>query len=390
MSDHSILAPSSAETWIGCSGSVAMSAGLPDETTSYAEEGTKAHALAADILKGKPIIYDDLEMLSYVRVYTDAIQRAAEGKILLVEKRVSIEDYTGEPEGAGTSDAIIVDPAGGPLEIHDLKYGMGHIVDAEQNKQMMLYALGALLMVETFAIFDAPTEIKVVVHQPRRDHLSEWTVSVEELRKFGFYAKQRGLTALSMDKGEGLAPSDKACLWCKAKAVCPALAKAVTDAVFKDFENIPDNPNPATELKPVVAVSPATLFMIEEYLAAVHAFIYAQLSSGNELEEWKLVSGREGNRRWADEKKVLKLASKLKIPKKLIVEPGDVLSPTKLQAVVPKEKWPLFESIVVRNPAKTTHAPKYDKRASVAVTTVDEFSSYDPTNDDNKLDEMFR
>jgi hypothetical protein len=378
VSDHSILAPSHAETWIGCAGSIAMSAGLPDDTTSYAEEGTRAHTMAARILKGERWAEADLEMLSYVKVYTDAVLRAAEGKILLVEKSVAIEAYTSEPGGKGTSDAIIADLEACQLEVHDLKYGMGHIVEAENNKQLMLYALGALDLVGDMLGVDFAT-VKLVIHQPRRDHLSEWTVDVGTLRTFGAYALNRGQIALAILKNDGndntindlnsLTPSEKACLWCKAKAICPALKKVVTDAVFADFE-------PMDEAKPKVrAVAPDLLYMVEEWVAAVHAFIYQQLAAGNELEDWKLVSGREGNRKWSDDKRVLKLASKLKIPKKSIIEPGEVLSPTKLKAVVPKDKWPQFEHIIVRNPAKMTHAPKYDKRESVTVTTADEFEA---------------
>ena len=46
------------------------------------------------------------------------------------------------PDGFGTGDCLIV--ADKLLHIIDFKYGQGVLVDAEENPQMMLYALGAL------------------------------------------------------------------------------------------------------------------------------------------------------------------------------------------------------------------------------------------------------
>ena len=46
------------------------------------------------------------------------------------------------PEGFGTGDCVIV--ADKALHIIDFKYGQGVLVSAENNPQMMLYALGAL------------------------------------------------------------------------------------------------------------------------------------------------------------------------------------------------------------------------------------------------------
>lgn len=56
-----------------------------------------------------------------------------------VEKRVDFSDYV--PEGFGTADCIMIQ--GNTLFVIDFKYGKGVPVSAEENPQMMLYALGA-------------------------------------------------------------------------------------------------------------------------------------------------------------------------------------------------------------------------------------------------------
>ena len=60
--------------------------------------------------------------------------------LVLIEQRLDFSCYV--PDGFGTGDCLIV--ADKLLHIIDFKYGQGVLVDAEENPQMMLYALGAL------------------------------------------------------------------------------------------------------------------------------------------------------------------------------------------------------------------------------------------------------
>ena len=111
MSGHAKLAPSKAHRWIHCTGSIALCADIPSTSSSYAEEGTRAHAWAAYMLGGVPEpaqwpIEEDMQ--EFVQVYVDAVNRAAEGKKLFVEMPIDISKFTGEPGARGTSDAVIV------------------------------------------------------------------------------------------------------------------------------------------------------------------------------------------------------------------------------------------------------------------------------------------
>ena len=49
-----------------------------------------------------------------------------------------------DSDSFGTSDAVVIDEVNGTAHIIDLKYGKGVSVEAEQNTQTMLYALGVI------------------------------------------------------------------------------------------------------------------------------------------------------------------------------------------------------------------------------------------------------
>jgi hypothetical protein len=75
MSGHSRIGASSMHRWATCPGSVRLSKDMPNISSSYAEEGTRAHELAELILTGKDVPGDvDPEMLEAVMVYVDAIR----------------------------------------------------------------------------------------------------------------------------------------------------------------------------------------------------------------------------------------------------------------------------------------------------------------------------
>lgn len=172
---HAYLSCSSSDRWLNCTVAPKLEAAFIEESSPFAAEGTKAHELGEKVLisgKNACDIKGDYstEMRDYVQNYVDYV-RAIPGQ-LLVEQRLDISAWV--PECFGTSDAVVL--ADGVCHIVDLKYGKGVRVDAENNSQLMLYALGAY---DAYDCIYGPIN-KVVIHivQPRLDHYSSWEIEV--------------------------------------------------------------------------------------------------------------------------------------------------------------------------------------------------------------------
>lgn len=374
---HAILGPSKAHRWMQCAGSVALEAGIPDTTSAYAEEGTQAHEMAAWILQGMNALTDDKDMLEHVNVYVDYVKREAEGHQLLIEQIVDYSSVIDVEDSFGTSDAVVL--AGDTIKVIDLKYGMGVRVDAVENEQLMLYALGAL---EVFGVVGDFKTVKMAIVQPRLDHISEWEASVDDLRAFGARARDAAAEAMQYAGGgmppvEALRPSEKACRFCKAKASCPALLTHVQDAVGADFENLD-----ADEIKtsPMgmgsnsLSIAMAAVPLIEDWCKAVRAKVEAELLSGKPVSGFKLVQGRNGNRRWGDEAKAAEL---LKTFLHDAAFETSLISPATAEKKMKGSKaaWAQVQTVIVQKPGPPSVAPESDKRP--AYSPADDFQNLD-------------
>lgn len=288
---HAKLSPSGAKRWMSCPGSLAMEQGIPDQSSEFADEGTAAHFLASECLgseclnakyflgehmlvtadsvgwsefthmPGLRYYTADADMCREVQKYLDAVREAAQGGILHVEQRlpifgdklgVVVLDENGEPlldeDGQpipvdnqfGTSDTVIELP--GVLWIRDLKYGRGVQVFAEENEQLMLYALGAL---DEFDMLGDVETVRMSIDQPRLDHSDTWECSVAHLREFEQRAIAAGKLALRIASDGptqrvgvdpfNLNPGEDQCRFCKAKGICPALRDQVLITLTADF-----------------------------------------------------------------------------------------------------------------------------------------------------------
>jgi hypothetical protein len=411
---HAKLSPSGAHRWMRCPGSVVLEAQYPDESSSYAREGTAAHELAALVLEdgdataqtyvGKRIAYNDhgedvqwpitQDMADYVDDYVKLVRERAEGATLLVERKLPIDHITGEKGATGTSDVVIIDHANAEIVVIDLKYGMGVRVSAEENEQTQLYALGAL---EEYSVLGDFAHVSMLIHQPRLNHVSEWTITVEQLLTFAksasFAAGQCDL-ARSLDGEDAIAgflsPGEKQCRFCKAKATCPALRAEITEVVggssaatldeFSDFTPEPVDMQTGDNYLPIAM---AKVGMVEDWCKAVRAEVERRLLAGQNVDGYKLVEGKRGPRKWVGDDAVEQLFKSFRLRQDEMYD-FSLISPTKAEKVFKEnpKRWAKVKDLITQSTGKPSVAPATDKRQAIAVQSVaDDFRDLMQTED---------
>lgn len=363
---HAILSASSAHRWMGCTPSARLEQEFEDRETEAAAEGTAAHALcehklrkALKLRSKKPVSqYDCDEMDDYTTGYVEFVMETlAEAKLtcqdpqVLIEQRLDFSCYV--PDGFGTGDCLIV--ASPRLHVIDFKYGMGVLVDAYQNPQMMLYALGALRIFD--CLYDI-TEVAMTIYQPRRENVSTWTISVDELQEWA--EKTLRPKADLAFKGEGDYTPGAWCQFCKAAVKCRARAEAKLELAQYEFARPPLLTD--AEIEEILGKLDDLTKWANEIVA------YAQDAAINHGKEWsgfKLVESRT-NRKYTDEEAVAHAAASAgyhDIYKKTLI------SITEMEKLMGKQTFKeVLGSFVTKPAGKPTLVPVSDKRP--AITTM--------------------
>ncbi|MFB7487838.1 DUF2800 domain-containing protein [Bacillus subtilis] len=375
---HAKLSASGSKRWLTCTPSARLEDQFGETTSEFAEEGTLAHEVSEVLLQyhtgqiskatrtrrlnklKKHELYSD-SMLEYVTTYSDlviekfnALEADKGDATILLEQRLDFSEWV--PEGFGTGDALII--ADEVIEVIDLKYGKGVPVEAEQNTQMMLYALGALN--QFGALYDIEF-VRMTIVQPRLDSVSTYELSVSELMAWANeFVKPRAQMAW---KGEGDFEAGEHCRFCRAKATCAARAKKNLELARFDFQK------PELLSKEDLG---AILYEAEElkrWVKDVQDYSLAQAEHhGEKIPGWKLVEGRS-NRKYADKDAVKNtLLAEGYEPEQVLTKP-EVLGVSALEKSIGKKAFnELLQDLVIKPAGKPTLVPESDKRPELNST----------------------
>ncbi len=367
MSEHAKLSASGSERWILCPGSVAAEEGIPEKPNPYAEEGTLAHEVAATFLKDEIVINNiTSEMLNNIINYSDyisAVEKDLKEYSLLIEQRVDFSHVV--PDGFGTADCII--KSDDVLHVIDLKYGKGVPVYAENNTQLLLYAIGALNGFTNYM----PSSIVMHIVQPRISNYSKWEITRPEyeLDYWIEFLRKKALIALQPDAKR--IPHKDACRWCRAKPTCPAIYNFIdhTIAPLKEKKALTDN-----ELKLILDNSK----LITDFLGSVEELVYDKIASGESFKGYKLVNGRQIRKFKTDSLEELENSLSESIYKKVPITLAEA------EKIFSKE---VINEITYKQQSKPILVPDSDKRA--AITTL-QFDNENKTDDMKAYQKKYR
>lgn len=298
MRKHALLSASGATRWINCPPSARLEEQIPEQKSTFADEGTLAHNIAevkarkkfieqsstkqlnAELKEFKEHELYDKEMLQHTDTYVDYISSVVYGfstqPHIEFEQKIDFSDYV--PEGFGTADCVIKWRK--DLHVIDFKYGKGVYVGAENNSQMLLYALGTY---NTYRLLYDIKNVHMTIVQPRLDNISTSTISTEELLKWGEYIKPLAQKAFN---GEGEYKAGEHCRFCRAKALCRARSEF------------------SMEIEPYTQITPPLLDVVEigsllskakefgNWISDLEEYALSHCLKGGEIAGWKVVEGR--------------------------------------------------------------------------------------------------
>ena len=392
---HALLSPSKAERWLNCTKSPRLEAEMPDSASEYAQEGRLAHKvceLAASRkfrgltqkaynatlkkLKTDPLWND--EMLTTANQYVEHLYERAMAfqnpPYVTLEVRVDISHYV--PEAFGTCDCVMI--GGDNLIITDYKHGKGVPVKAENNPQMMLYALGALSFYKP-VFGDKIRMVWFYIDQPRLGVYEGHGLDVEELLAWGKDVVEPKAALAYVGQGEYV-PGDW-CRFCRAKAVCRAradnftaledfipFAPPIPGAIPGDGRDIINNAEVGDLLIRGAALT--------DWYNSLKEYALSTILQGEAIPGWKAVEGRS-TRAWSDQDKALETIINHGFDRAVVYDavPKSLAQLEKLLGATKFSEW--VADLVVKPPGKPALVPESDKRPpySGAVADFTEVSS---------------
>lgn len=377
---HASFGASNAKRRMACPGSLNAEAQFPDTSSPFAELGTAAHELGeyciengiadAHTLIGREFnsnVVDD-NMASAVNVYIDYVRGVEEEEapaLLKLEQRFSLEALDPPMPMFGTSDCTIYGKKSGNLWVIDYKHGQGVAVDAENNPQLMYYALGAVLKIGDRAPVNA---IHTAIVQPRAPHklgsIRTHSYTRDEILDFGTDLIDAAHAAVKAD-----APriSGDHCKFCKAAGSCSAL-RGNALAVAQDEFGVIRNPDELTPEE--VSAYMDKIPLLEEWIKSIRRHAHSVLESGAALPGYKLVEKRP-TRRWKNEEELVAWATTEGLEDDDIYE-KKLKSPSQIEKVVGKKNLP--STLVMSVSSGLSMVSDSDNRPPAALLAADEFT----------------
>lgn len=361
--NHALLSASSSHRWLNCPPSARLGENYEDKGSDFAAEGTDAHSLCEYKLKRAlgikaedptdTLSWYDEEMedcasgyAAYICELVEEAKKTCPDLAVLIEQRLDFSAYV--KEGFGTGDCVLI--ADGILHIVDYKHGRGVLVEAEENPQMMLYALGALAIFES--IYDIDT-VSMTIYQPRRANISTYTVSKESLYE---WAETVLVPAAELAySGSGEFHCGEWCQFCKAKADCRERAKANLEMAKFDFADPPLLTDEEIE---------EVLGKVDELVSwanDIREYALQAALSGKEWNGWKVVEGRS----------VRKYTNDRQVAATVIAAGFDpyeqkLLGITEMQKTLGKARFEeILGGLITKPQGKPTLVPASDKRPAM-------------------------
>lgn len=351
--EHALLSASSAARWLACPPSAIAAEAYPDQDTEFTREGTLAHEAAewwASGGEGPGRDEWDMDMLAAAQGYRDYIEEhiTAGDAVKLLEQRVDFSPWV--PDGFGTCDCIIIQD--NTLTVIDYKYGKGVAVDAKDNPQMMLYALGAL---NDYGFAYDIERVEMHIYQPRINNISTDVKTITDLMLWSEAIKP---IAEKAAKGQGEYSAGAHCKFCPHAGRCRALTATCSTYVDTHGMSVEVPVLAPHEVAEILERAP----LIEMWLKRVKDQALTSMLNGEQVPGYKVVEGKLGNRKWTNELEVLAALEGAGYTKDDVTE-TKLLSPAVMDKAIGKKKVAeLLSSLIDRAPGAPTVAPDTDKR----------------------------
>lgn len=366
---HSIVSPSACDRWWNCPASVGriLNGNYTESESPHAAEGTLAHELAEWALRGGTLLAFKRknevtpEMIDAVKVYVDTITDIMTAHDLKrsdmrIEKKLVFSNLM-----FGTCDCIFYDDFTETIYVVDFKYGVGVVVDVEENKQLMCYAAMALKE------YPDAKNVELIIIQPRAytesGPVKRWGLTASRLKEFSIELAQH---IADTQHYQGVLACGDWCRWCIAKEDCPAYLEKITEGLGCDIEDFSCKPLEKTISPELVGRILSVQSLVKDRFKLLEEKAIEYIKSGVNVPGFKLVRPR-AQRKWMNEEEV-----KIRFYEQYGDEIFDtkLKSPAKLEKLVGKGE---VAELVTQESDGVTLASEYDKRPAVVIDVASDF-----------------